>query len=54
MRRGDVVSVAVTGDFGEPRPAVIVQTDGRRIGHLEGPDIVRLNIALALVMGLAD
>jgi mRNA interferase MazF len=109
MRRGDVVTVAVTGDFGKPRPAVIVQTDalpaehasvvvcqmtsefsdasdfrvtidptelnglrvrsqvmadkpvtirrervGRRIGHLEGPDITRLNIALAFVMGLAD
>jgi len=27
---------------------------GRRIGHLDGPDRVRLNIALAFVMGLAD
>lgn len=109
MRRGDVVTVAVTGDFGKPRPAVIVQTDalpaehtsvvvcqmtsefsdtsdfrvtidpselnglrirsqvmadkpvtirregvGRLIGHLEGPDMARLNIALAFVMGLAD
>ena len=27
MRRGDVVVVAVTGDYGKPRPAVIVQTD---------------------------
>jgi mRNA interferase MazF len=109
MRRGDVVTVVVTGDFGKPRPAVIVHTDalpaehasvvvcqmtsefsdasdfrvtvdptelnglrvrsqvmadkpvtirrervGRRIGHLEGPDIARLNIALAFVMGLAD
>ena len=25
-----------------------------RIGHLEGQDIARLNIALAFVMGLAD
>lgn len=109
MRRGDVVTVAVTGDFGKPRPAVVVQTDalpaehssvvvcqmtsefseapdfrvtvdpteqnglrvrsqvmadkpvtirreriGRRIGHLEGGDIARLNMALAFVMGLAD
>jgi mRNA interferase MazF len=109
MKRGDVVTVAVTGDFGKPRPAVIVQTDalpaehasvvvcqmtseftdapdfrvtvdpteqnglrvrsqviadkpvtirrervGRQIGHLEDRDIVRLNIALAFVMGLAD
>jgi mRNA interferase MazF len=104
-----MVTVAVTGDFGKPRPAVVVQTDalpaehasvvvcqmtsefseasdfrvtvdptelnglrirsqvmadkpvtirrerlGRRIGQLEGPDMARLNIALAFVMGLAD
>ena len=27
MRRGDVVTVAATGDYGKPRPAVIVQSD---------------------------
>ena len=27
MRRGDVVTVAAAGDYGKPRPAVIVQTD---------------------------
>lgn len=109
MNRGDVVTVAATGDYGKPRPAVIVQTDalpaahasvvvcqmtsecgdatdfrvtieptvsnglrvrsqvmadkpvtirreriGRRVGHLDERDIVRLNIALAFVMGLAD
>ena len=27
MRRGDVVLVAAAGDYGKPRPAVIVQTD---------------------------
>jgi len=27
MKRGDVVTVAATGDYGRPRPAVIVQTD---------------------------
>jgi|SRR5271165_4274685 len=27
MRRGDVVTVVATGDYGKPRPAVIVQTD---------------------------
>jgi mRNA interferase MazF len=109
MNRGDVVTVAATGDYGKPRPAVIVQTDalpsshasvvvcqltsecsdaadfrvtiepaasnglrvrsqvmadkpvtirreriGRRVGHLDEKDIVRLNIAIAFVMGLAD
>lgn len=27
MRRGDLVTVAITGDFGKPRPAVVVQSD---------------------------
>lgn len=27
MQRGDVVSVAVQGDFGKPRPALVVQSD---------------------------
>lgn len=27
MKRGDVVVVAAAGDYGKPRPAVIVQTD---------------------------
>jgi mRNA interferase MazF len=109
MRRGDVVTVAATGDYGKPRPAIIVQTDafpqdhasvvvcrltseiveapdfrvtidpsaqdglrvrsqvmadkpvairrgriGRRIGRLGVAEMVRLNVALAFVMGLAD
>lgn len=33
MRRGDVVSVAAAGDYGKPRPAVIVQTDAFPEGH---------------------
>jgi mRNA interferase MazF len=27
MKRGDIVTVAVAGDYGKPRPAVIVQSD---------------------------
>lgn len=27
MRRGDVVTVAVAGDYGKPRPALIIQSD---------------------------
>jgi mRNA interferase MazF len=27
MRRGDVVTVALQGDLGKPRPAVVVQSD---------------------------
>ena len=33
MKRGDVVTVAATGDYGKPRPAVIVQTDALPAGH---------------------
>lgn len=27
MRRGDLVTVAMAGDFGKPRPALVVQSD---------------------------
>lgn len=27
MRRGDLVTVAVPGDYGKPRPALVVQSD---------------------------
>jgi mRNA interferase MazF len=33
MRRGDLVTVAASGDYGKPRPAVIVQTDALPATH---------------------
>ena len=27
MKRGDVVIVSAPGDFGKPRPAVVIQSD---------------------------
>jgi mRNA interferase MazF len=27
MRRGDLVTVAVSGDYGKPRPALVIQSD---------------------------
>jgi len=33
IRRGDVVIVAAPGDYGKPRPAVIVQTDAFPENH---------------------
>jgi len=33
MKRGDVVTVVATGDYGKPRPAVIVQTDALPLEH---------------------
>ena len=108
MSRGDVVIVAAPGDFGKPRPAVIVQSNvipeglaslvicpmtselveadfritieagpetglrvrsqvmadkpvavrreriGQQIGQIGAAELARLNVVLALVMGLAD
>ncbi len=33
MKRGDVVVVAAPGDYGKPRPAVIVQSDWLSANH---------------------
>jgi mRNA interferase MazF len=33
MKRGDVVTVAASGDHAKPRPAVIVQTDALPAAH---------------------
>ena len=33
MKRGDVVTVAAAGDYGKPRPAVIIQTDALPAEH---------------------
>jgi mRNA interferase MazF len=33
MRRGDVVTVAAPGDYGKPRPAVIIQSDAFPESH---------------------
>ena len=27
VRRGDIVTVALQGDFGKPRPALVIQSD---------------------------
>jgi mRNA interferase MazF len=33
MKRGDIVTVATQGDYGKPRPAVVVQTDALNETH---------------------
>jgi mRNA interferase MazF len=35
VERGDLVTVAVSGDYGKPRPALVIQTD-----HLPETDSV--------------
>jgi len=55
MRRGDVVLVVVPGDYGKPRPAVVVQTDLVNdthssvvvcpvTSHLQDAELLRLTI----------
>jgi mRNA interferase MazF len=34
IRRGDVVTVATSGDFGKPRPAVVIQSDSLPESHI--------------------
>jgi mRNA interferase MazF len=35
MKRGDVVTVALSGDLGKPRPAVVVQSDAMTASQLK-------------------
>ncbi|WP_240611824.1 type II toxin-antitoxin system PemK/MazF family toxin [Acidiferrobacter sp. SPIII_3] len=62
LRRGDIVTVAAPGDFGKPRPALVVQADAFS-GHptvtvclltsaLRGAPLFRLDIAPASENGL--
>ncbi|WCT72335.1 type II toxin-antitoxin system PemK/MazF family toxin [Sphingomonas naphthae] len=34
MRRGDIVTIATPGDFGKPRPALIIQSDQFETGTI--------------------
>lgn len=45
MRRGDLVTVALQGDYGKPRPALVIQSD-LFDGH---PSVTILPITSALV-----
>ena len=42
MKRGDIVTVSAPGDYGKPRPAIVVQSD-----WLDGTD----SVLVALVTG---
>jgi mRNA interferase MazF len=39
MRRGDIVIVSASGDYGKPRPAVVIQSD-----RLKGVDSVLVSL----------
>lgn len=44
MRRGDLVTVATSGDYGKPRPALIVEADA----YAEHPSITVLPLTSEL------
>lgn len=47
MKRGDVVPVSLPGDYGKPRPAVVIQSDY----FADHPSVTLLPITSALVPG---
>jgi mRNA interferase MazF len=49
MKRGDLVTVAVQGDFGKPRPALIIQAD--QFG--DHPSVTVLLITSSLVEAMS-
>ena len=44
MRRGDLVTIAVSGDYGKPRPAVVMQDDA--FAELSAVTVLRLTSEL--------
>lgn len=44
MKRGDLVTIAVSGDYGKPRPALVVQDDA--FGMLGSVTVLRLTSEL--------
>lgn len=47
MKRGDLVTVALQGDFGKPRPALIIQSD---LFMPEGETVVVLLLSSGLIL----
>ena len=58
MKRGDVVTIALQGDLGKPRPAVVVETDrlkpSTHILVCPGTSAVRREIELRRVLVMPD
>lgn len=44
MKRGDIVTVSAAGDYGKPRPAIIIQSD-----RVVGPDSVLLALITSTI-----
>ena len=58
MKRGDVVTIALQGDLGKPRPAVVVETDrlkpSTHVLVCPGTSVVRPEIELRRVLVMPD
>jgi mRNA interferase MazF len=65
MRRGDIVTVAAPGDYGKPRPAVVIQGDVLNIdarstivalitSHLQDAPLLRLTLEPSADNGLKN
>lgn len=58
MKRGDVVTIALQGDLGKPRPAVVVETDrlkpSTHVLVCPGTSFVRPEIELRRVLVMPD
>ena len=54
MKRGDIVTVALQGDFGKPRPALILETDllapTKHVILCTGTSTLRENVELRRVL----
>lgn len=40
MQRGDLITVVISGDFGKPRPALVIQSD--IFGHIDSVTVLPL------------
>lgn len=62
MRRGDLVTIAISGDYGKPRPALVVQSDEAGLlasvvltpltGHLSQNAAFRIDVSADAGTGL--
>ncbi len=54
MKRGDLVTIAVAGDYGKPRPALVVQADALislpSVTVLRLTSVVRRNVCGRIVV----
>ena len=54
LEREDLVVVAMAGDYGKPRPALVARARiGPTIGHVADDFLLQVNRALALWVGIA-